>query len=342
MLEDELERRPFEFKTAYLRLKSEIAAQRFVHHLRQFQALLGKAGFNPGQPRNPAGQSDGSQWVGDGTARATPATARGRLTVTIYVRGRPLDASPAQATQLVVAQVRAREAIRQVRELDPTWRPRASASANTVEGEIRTAEFHAREAGIRLMELARGGLGGNNGPPLNEPAPRFGTGSSAPPPFDAINAYRTLTGMPDTALSLATRASQGTVAFGEVDGKYVFGVNSNAPGYTVADQTAAEAMRDRLVQRYPDVMATDNPGHMPNNAVFHAEANALLRAAAANGGTLAGRTVEIRVDRGLCGSCKAVLPKLTMELGNPGVRIVDGAGAVWTMSNGNLTRGGRP
>lgn len=119
-------------------------------------------------------------------------------------------------------------------------------------------------------------------------------------------------------------------------------MNSNAPGYTVADQTAAEAMRDRLVQRYPDVMRSENLGWKPNDAVFHAEANALLPAAAANGGTLAGRTVEIRVDRGLCGSCKAVLPKLTMELGNPGVRIVDGAGAVWTMSNGNLTRGGRP
>ena len=113
-------------------------------------------------------------------------------------------------------------------------------------------------------------------------------------------------------------------------------MNSNAPGYTVADQTAAEAMRDRLVQRYPDVMRSENLGWKPNDAVFHAEANALLRAAAANGGTLAGRTVEIRVDRRLCGSCEAVLPLIGLQLGNPTVRIRDGAGRVNVISNGNI------
>jgi hypothetical protein len=273
--------------------------------------------------------------VGDGTDKVTLATARGRTSVPVIIRGRVLEASPAQATRLALAQVRAREAIHQVRELDPNWNPRPSLSARDVDGEIRTEEFEAREAESRLMELARIGIGGNNGPPLGETAPRFGIGSASPPPFEAIGAYRRLTGMPDLATSIAARASDGTVAFGEMDGHYVFGVNSDAPGYTIADQTAAEAMRARLVDWFPEAIATENLGHIPNNALFHAEANALLRAAAANGGTLAGRTLEIQVDRRICYSCDKVLPLIGLQLGNPYVRFRDGTGRVKVMKNGN-------
>ena len=148
--------------------------------------------------------------------------------------------------------------------------------------------------------------------------------------------------MPDLATSIAATASDGTVAFGEMNGRYVFGVNSNAPGYTVADQTAAEAMRERLVELYPGVMATENLGHIPNNALFHAEANALMRAAQTNGGTLAGRTLEIRVDRPMCDSCDTVLPLIGVHLGNPTVRLTDGNGELWIMRDGTWAKRGRP
>jgi MafB19-like deaminase len=334
VLQDELKQLPFDYNSAYLKLKSEIAAKRFILAARRLAELLRKAGFNPAQPRNPAGQSDGGQWVGDGTGKVTLATARGRTSVPVIIRGRVLEASPAQAAKLALAQVRAREAIRQVRKLDPSWNPRPSLSARNVEGEIRTLEFEAIQAEARLAELARIGMGGNNGPPLGEPAPRFGTGSASPPPFEAISAYHRLTGMPDLATSIAARASEGTVAFGEINGRYVFGVNSNAPGYTVADQTAAEAMRDQLVEQYPNVMQTENLGRKPNDALFHAEANALMRAAKANSGTLAGRTMEVQVDRPMCDSCDKVLPLIGLQLGNPTVRFRDSRGGVKIIKNG--------
>ena len=83
------------------------------------------------------------------------------------------------------------------------------------------------------------------------------------------------------------------------------------------------------------MMATDNLGHIPNNARFHAEANALMRAAEPYGGTLAGRTIEIRVDRPLCPSCDTVLPPVGLQLGNPTVRFRDAQGREKTMTNGS-------
>ena len=87
-------------------------------------------------------------------------------------------------------------------------------------------------------------------------------------------------------------------------------------------------------------MATDNLGHIPNNALFHAEVNALLRAAGASG-SLAGREIELRVDRGLCGSCETVLPYVGLQVGNPTVRILDGFGDTWIMRDGMWIRRGR-
>jgi hypothetical protein len=76
-------------------------------------------------------------------------------------------------------------------------------------------------------------------------------------------------------------------------------------------------LRDSLLEKYPDVMDIDNIGRRPNDAVFHAEANVLLRAARENGGTLAGVTLEVLSDRPLCPSCREVLPYVGLELGNP-------------------------
>ena len=93
-------------------------------------------------------------------------------------------------------------------------------------------------------------------------------------------------------------------------------------------------MRAKLIEKYPDVMDTEYPARRPNEAVYHAEANTLMRAARDHGGSLAGRTIEISVDRKLCPSCETVLPPIGMELGNPTVRLRDTTGRVNVMRDG--------
>ncbi|MBM3544615.1 MAG: hypothetical protein FJX44_08955 [Alphaproteobacteria bacterium] len=81
-------------------------------------------------------------------------------------------------------------------------------------------------------------------------------------------------------------------------------------------------------------MNTDNIGQLPNNAVYHAETTCLLRAARANGGTLAGKTIEVTVDREMCPSCEKILPLIGLELGNPVITFIDPEGRVRKMHNG--------
>ncbi|HMN36753.1 MAG TPA: hypothetical protein PKD49_03455 [Hyphomicrobium sp.] len=59
-----------ELKRAILALEWEIDAERFLLAGRHLAALLRKANFNPGQPRVPAGNSDGGQWTDSGGAAA--------------------------------------------------------------------------------------------------------------------------------------------------------------------------------------------------------------------------------------------------------------------------------
>jgi MafB19-like deaminase len=128
---------------------------------------------------------------------------------------------------------------------------------------------------------------------------------------------------------------RGTVTVTTINGKYVFGSNSNSPTYTRSDQALAEGVRQALIQKYPAVMKSDNIGQKPNDALFHAEATVLLRAARENGGTLAGQTLEVFADRPMCDSCLTVLPKLGFELGNPTVTFVDNAGKRLLMRDGD-------
>src|SRR5262245_37175972 len=86
-------------------------------------------------------------------------------------------------------------------------------------------------------------------------------------------------------------------------------------------------MRDTLFERHADVMDTSRIGSIENQAPFHAEATVLLRIAKKlreQGRTLAGRMLEVHVDRDLCGySCREILPRIGLELGNPAVTFVD-------------------
>lgn len=108
--------------------------------------------------------------------------------------------------------------------------------------------------------------------------------------------------------------------------------------YTSQDYREAVALRDKLIEKYPEVMNTANPGQMPNNVVFHAESNILMRAARENGGSLAGRSIEVFSDRPMCNNCPAVLPYVGMELGNPTVTFVGPGGATRTMRDGAWVR----
>jgi hypothetical protein len=122
-----------------------------------------KAGFNPNQPRVPAGNSDGGQWTGGGGGGQTQVAqnlsrpARGSGLVRLR-NGQLAEATPAQEARLAVAQARAEARAAEVRQLDPTWRPTPSFT-ETIEGEILAAEAEAREAEGRLQELSRNGIG---------------------------------------------------------------------------------------------------------------------------------------------------------------------------------------
>jgi hypothetical protein len=301
-------RHPVDLSTVVLRIKCELAAHEVLNQLRRMSALVAKA-FNPSQVRIPAGESGGGRWGDGGTVQ--PTGANGRQSVRV---GRGLDATPAQAARLAMANARADAAMAQVRERDPTWRPRDSLTApNSVEGAIRQSEAQTRDAEARLAQLDRLGMSGNGGPALGTERPL-----AEPTPRDAINAYRGINGTP------------------------VIGVNSNANGYTAEDEAAAKEIRGRLIDKYPATMNTDNPGRKPNDVVTHAETTALTRAAKENGGTLSGRQLDVVTDREMCRSCQSTLPLVGPELGNPTVRFTEPNGDVWIMRDGIWITRGRP
>jgi hypothetical protein len=144
-----------------------------------------------------------------------------------------------------------------------------------------------------------------------------------------IDAFRSENGLRDLF-----KSPIGTVSVTEIDGKHIFGSNSGAPSYLDKDFREAVAVRDRLIAKYPSIMQTENVGQKPNDAIFHAEANVLLRAARENAGTLAGRSIEVHTDSKMCNSCPEVLPKLGLELGNPTVTFVGPRGERRTMRDG--------
>jgi hypothetical protein len=128
----------------------------------------------------------------------------------------------------------------------------------------------------------------------------------------------------------------GAVAVTTMDDKDILGSNSTSPTYTRADREAANELRDKLAEKYPGIISAENAGHTSANALFHAETNVLLRAAEQNGGTLAGRSLDIYVDRNLCGNCQRVVPLVGLELGNPTLTYVDPE-RIFSIANGKIT-----
>lgn len=123
-----------------------------------------------------------------------------------------------------------------------------------------------------------------------------------------------------------------------LDGQEIYGTNSSYHLVTDADDAITKRVRDVLVKTYPDRMATGVIGRFPNAALFHAETNVLLRAAKANGGSLAGKTLEVVVNGTMCGNCAVVLPLVAWELGNPTVFFTDFDGVRHMVRDKKITR----
>lgn len=143
----------------------------------------------------------------------------------------------------------------------------------------------------------------------------------------AIEAFRSEKGLYDLF-----RNKTGVVTYAEIDGKQYFGTNSRSLLFDSLDRADTVRLRDRLLSIYPDRF--DSFG-APTNALYHAETNILLRLARDNGGTLAGRRLEIFTDTPLCGNCRSVLPFVGNELGNPTVTFIGPNGRRDTMRDGH-------
>ena len=140
----------------------------------------------------------------------------------------------------------------------------------TVEGEIRAMEAAAREADARYHELIRNdprfGIGGNQGPALSDPP----ASPSRPGPSGVIEAYRYVTGMPQVEPGGRAPSASGTIAYIDLDGTPIIGVNSNAPGYTSGDETLARVLRSELIDEFSrrDVVNENSGGSIPTTPYF--------------------------------------------------------------------------
>jgi hypothetical protein len=121
--------------------------------------------------------------------------------------------------------------------------------------------------------------------------------------FDLIDQFRgKKTGMDPLGDHIPFKGDgNGTVAFVDVDGQPVFGVNSSAL-IRDADKNLARQWRDQL-----------NLGRGKDQVFFHAEAHSLMRAYEKTGGNMPSR-VNMYVDRLSCGICQTYLPRLTRSM----------------------------
>ena len=96
----------------------------------------------------------------------------GRSSVPVRIGGQIVEVTPGQAARLQAAENQADNAIRQVRQVDPNWRPEPSVYGTGVESEIQKANDLAVAARARVNELARVGIG--PGPFAGESIPARG------------------------------------------------------------------------------------------------------------------------------------------------------------------------
>jgi hypothetical protein len=129
-----------------------------------------------------------------------------------------------------------------------------------------------------------------------------------------------------------------TVAVTWINNREIVGTNSGFHRYSVEDYLTARELRDTLIRETRGIMNPTNIGGYPNDGVFHAETTALLRAAKANGGTLAGKTLEIVVNGQMCPSCIRILPSVATQLGNPTLYFTDRRGVRFMVRDNDIVR----
>jgi hypothetical protein len=138
--------------------------------------------YSAEQPRVPAGNAEGGQWMSGGSSSGagrndprvlsdvTPdndwkpgaqyaQNRGGRGSAPVRIGGQTVEVTPGQAARLQAAGNRAEDALRQVRQVDPNWRPGPSVYGTGVESEIQKANDLAVAAQARVDELARAGIG---------------------------------------------------------------------------------------------------------------------------------------------------------------------------------------
>lgn len=132
--------------------------------LLRFEQSARKANFSSDQPRVPAGQSGGGQWANGGgsggqTVELSAVRRRAGGSGAVRINGRSVAATPGQEARFAAADARAQNALRGVREIDPSWRPAPSLYDSNAESAIAKANAEAREAEARIAELQRAGIG---------------------------------------------------------------------------------------------------------------------------------------------------------------------------------------
>jgi hypothetical protein len=114
-----------------------------------------------------------------------------------------------------------------------------------------------------------------------------------------------------------------TVAVTRIEGRDFSGTSSKYGDWTAIDDAEVRRLQTVLVQRFPHQARGRALTQYPLGVLYHAETNVLLRAARANGGTLAGRTLEVFVDGVTCNNCRRVLGHVGHALGNPTVTFIN-------------------
>lgn len=112
--------------------------------------LLLKAGFRADQPRVPAGNPNGGEWTDGGVVLVNRRT--GGSSGPIRVGSRWLNPTPAQEARLSVSFAQMRAALREVRKVDPAWKPTPQ-FYETIEGQISANTSISLQAQFRVFEL---------------------------------------------------------------------------------------------------------------------------------------------------------------------------------------------
>lgn len=118
-----------------------------------------KAGFRPDQPRVPRGHPDGGQWTRTpGYAQVHRVSRRRGGGGQIRIGGRWHPITPAQEVLLAQSYGAMRRAVRDVRKVDPEWKPPAQVYS-TVEGLISANRAIENEARRHIFERLGTGTG---------------------------------------------------------------------------------------------------------------------------------------------------------------------------------------